>query len=155
MGRSILNHLCLGAKIDGIRFGGILQLLITNHETNEYEKGIKGQIYINLASKWMIFESMPERFPRNEDEMKELTQDEEISIICSLREKKIVDIRLGDTIPHLIITLEFGQVFFLNGHNEKYECWDIGVAFNPVEDNWMVVAGSHDDLVIGYPSYFE
>ncbi|WP_159888733.1 hypothetical protein [Paenibacillus puerhi] len=150
----VLKHLCLGARIDGIRFGGILQMLITDHDSNEYEKGIKGQVYINLASRWCVFESMPATLPHNEDAIEDLTQEEEIKLLCTLREKKIADIFLGESEPHLIITLDNGEVFFLNGHDEQYESWQLGVAFNPPNENWLVVACPDDTLAVWYPNYF-
>jgi hypothetical protein len=46
----VLKHLCLGSRIDGIRFGSVPQILITDHDSDIY-KNIKGQVYLNLASK--------------------------------------------------------------------------------------------------------
>jgi hypothetical protein len=154
VGEKVLKHLCLGARIDGIRFGGILQLLITNHDSNEYEKGIKGQVYINLASNWCVFHSMPKKLPQNESEIKELTQDEEIRILCSLREQRIIDIKLGDKSPHLIITLESGTILFINGQHDLYESWQLGVAFNPPEEDFLVVACPSDSLAVWCPDKY-
>lgn len=34
-----------------------------------------------------------------------------------------LDVRLGDTAPHLFITFDTGMLLFVNGHHDKYECW--------------------------------
>ena len=58
---------------------------------------------------------MPDKFPKTEDEIVEMSEEEEIATICELRQQTIEDIRIGDNIPHVIIALNSGKVIFING----------------------------------------
>ena len=133
----VLQRLCEGSEINGIRFGPVLQVLIS-HINAEGEEPIYGQVYLNLGSSWRVFDSRPERFPNGEDELSGAPAEEQIRKICDLRERTIIKAELGEVEPHLILTLDDGRVVFVNGKHDLYECWDVGVAFNG--DMWQVVA---------------
>jgi len=147
----VLRRMCVGGHIDGIRFGPVLQILIahTNHSNDE---PIKGQVYLNLASSWKVFDSRPSSFPNGEEELPEISAEEEIREIIKLRERTIVDADLADHEPHLILTLDDGRIVFVNGKHERYECWQMGVAFSG--DVWQVVACPGGDVAVWAPENF-
>lgn len=143
-----LKYLCVGAVIEGLNFYG-LKLILSGAESNF--KRIDGQIYINLESKFEIFKSFPLQIPL-EHELPNLDWKESAKKVCELRLKKITDIRLTDTVPHLFITFETGEVLFISGHNDKYESWQVGVWGNSnKEEIWEVVCCPGDGIAIWAP----
>lgn len=84
----VIDRLCKGARIDGIRFSPILQILISG---SDYEgEQLTGQVYLNLMSARKVFDTRPTSFPNDEDELPEASQDEQIQTICSIRELIII-----------------------------------------------------------------
>ena len=53
-----------------------------------------------------------------------------------MRRQKVIDVQLGKETPHLFILLESGQILFVNGFHDYYECWQAGVQC----EDWLVVA---------------
>jgi hypothetical protein len=138
LAEGVMRRLCQGAQIDGIRFGPILQLLITDHGSGKAP--IRGQVYFNLASTWAVFDLAPASFPDNEKALPEPPVEEQLQTLCSLRERVITEIRLGEDQPHLILSLDDGRILFVNGRHEQYECWQLGAAFGNPGEFYMVVA---------------
>jgi hypothetical protein len=152
LAKAALERLCKGAQIGGIRFGPVLQILIGD---SDYEgKPLKGQVYLNLSSSWRVFETRPASFPNGEDELSEASQDEQIQAIVSIRERVIRKVELGENEQHLILTLDDEQVIFVNGKHDRYECWDMGVAFDGNEETWLVVACPGGGIAIWTPKNF-
>jgi len=142
---AVLRSLCLGAHIDGIRFGPIPQLLITDHAPGRSR--VKGQVYLNLASSWCVFPKRPERLPRGETEIEEPDETAGFRQLCELREAVIADIELGTDAPDLLLTFRDGRVFFLNDRHERYETWQFGIALAP-EVGALVVACPGDQVAV-------
>ena len=109
----ILQRLCKNAEISGIRFGPILQILLTNEGSHKFP--INGQVYLNLSSRWKVIDFRPLQFPESEDDLLEMTNEEEIQVICSIRERIIENVEIGKNYPHLILTLDDKRVVFVNG----------------------------------------
>lgn len=152
LAKAALERLCKGAQIGGIRFGPVLQILIGD---SDYEgKPLKGQVYLNLGSSWRAFETRPVSFPNGEDELPEASQNEQIQAIVSVRERVIRKVELGETEPHLILTLDDERVIFVNGKHDQYECWDMGVAFDGNEEMWLVVACPSGGIAVWTPKDF-
>jgi hypothetical protein len=62
LAEAVLRHLLLGADADGIRFGPVLQLLVTDHRSaNPPRVRLKGQTDISLVSGWVVFPGWPSR----------------------------------------------------------------------------------------------
>src|SRR6266487_6461734 len=129
LAETVLQRLCRDSQIGGIRFGPVLQILLS-HTNHQGDEPIFGQVYLNLGSGWKVFDSRPAFFPNGEDELPEGSAEEQILAICDLRERPIVKCELGENEPHLILTLDDGRVVFVNGKHDMYECWDMGVAFS-------------------------
>ena len=144
----LLKRLFEGSQIEGVLFGTVKQLLIK--QGGSY----RGQIYLNLASSWMVVDALPDPLPSGEDDFPDLSEEEELSVICSLRHQTISKLELGNNHPHLILTLENGAIFLLNGIHYGYECWQAGVSGNSGE-NSLVVATPGGDLAVWLPRGFE
>ena len=151
LAEAVLRRLCADSQIGGIRFGPVLQILIS-HANHEGDEPINGQVYLNLGSSWKVFDSCPASFPNSEDELPEAPAEEQIQIICDLRERTIIKAELGENQPHLILTLDDGRVVFVNGKHEMYECWNMGVAFSG--DSWQVIACPSGGVAVWAPKNF-
>lgn len=149
----ILKHLCLGASIDGFQFG--LSPATTKIHLTHYDKvdDDGGQIYLNIESKWTLFEDKPTFFPTNEDDLEDISEQEEYKQIYKIGREKIIDISLADKSPHLIITLESGKILFVNGYHEQYECWQVGVQY--LDTDWLVVACPENGIAYWVSEDFE
>ena len=151
LAEAVLRRLCKEAQIDGIRFGPVLQILIS-HVNHLGDDPLHGQVYLNLGSSWKVFDSRPAFFPNGEDELPQAAAEEQIQAICDLRERAITNAEICENEPHLILTLEDGRVLFVNGKHDLYECWDMGVAFSA--DKWQVVACPGGAVAIWAPQSF-
>ena len=131
---AIARHLLLGGTVGGVRFGALPQLLI--HDTRPE---VRGQVYINLQSRWALFRSRPTNEPATEEDLPELHAEEEVLQILHLSNHRIERVDFGATAPHLILSLERGLVLFVWGGNERYETWQVGVAFGEPGTRWEVI----------------
>ncbi|HYE75139.1 MAG TPA: hypothetical protein VEF04_17490 [Blastocatellia bacterium] len=152
LAEAVLNELCQGAQIDGIRFGPVLQILITHQDAQK--QTIKGQVYLNLGNKWTVFETRPDCFPENEADLVNANAEEEFQRIVALRERVITNVELGMNNPHLIMTLDDERVLFVNGKHNLYEPWDVGVAFSGEEEHWQVIACVDSNIMVFAPKTF-
>ena len=148
----VLKHLFLGAQVDGMQFGvapGITKIYFTHFEnTDDFE----GQLYLNIESKWYLYNNRPDKYPSNEEEIEDYSEDEEYSRIYNIRRQKVIDIKLDKETPHLFITLENGYTFFVNGFHNKYECWQAGVQYD--HETWLVVAVPGNEVATWAPKRF-
>lgn len=144
----VLNFLCIGAKVEGLMFNGIRILLSASDSNSER---INGQISINIESGFNVFESIPKRLPLTNG-MFIHDQIEASKKLCELRLKEIVGVALGEKIPHLFLTLNTGEVLFINGHHDMYESWQVNV-LNTESDKevWEIVAIPGDSLAVWSP----
>lgn len=55
--------------------------------------------------------------PLDETDLPERTADEDLQLLCSIRQQTIEQVQLGHPKPHLVLTLETGAVFFLCGND--------------------------------------
>jgi hypothetical protein len=78
----------------------VLQLLVTDHRfANPPRVRLKGQTYINLVSRWVVFSGWPSALPTKEQDLLEREEGEQLRMLCELREQRITDVRLGDDYP--------------------------------------------------------
>ncbi|PEW51367.1 hypothetical protein COE01_16585 [Bacillus thuringiensis] len=146
----VLKNLFIGSQVDGLQFGissGAIKIHFTNfHDSVDYDE----QLYINIESKWCLFNKPQKRYPINEDEFEDSSVEEEYERIFKIRRQKVTDIQLGLESPHLIINLESGQIIFVNGFHNYYECWQAGVLC----EQWLVVAAPGNEIVTWTPDEF-
>ena len=152
LAEAVLRHLLQDAQIDGIRFGPVLQVLITRHGHGRLP--VRGQTYLNLGSTWAAFDTLPSSLPDGEADLPEPPQEDQIRALCGLREVRIMGVEIGAEQPHLLMHLEDGRVLFVNGRHESYECWQVGVAFGDPAQCWLVVALPGGEVAVWSPEGF-
>ncbi|MGG0261959.1 hypothetical protein ABEY48_24545 [Bacillus mycoides] len=149
----VLKLLFIGAQVDGLQFG-ISPATIKIHFTNfEAAVDYDGQLYVSIESKWCLFNTPPEKYPSNEDEFDDYSEEEEeeeYNRIFKMRRQKVIDVQLGKENPHLFILLKNGQILFVNGFHDYYECWQAGVQC----EDWLVVAVPGNEITTWTPDEF-
>ncbi|HHQ8913956.1 TPA: hypothetical protein ACSVZR_004248 [Bacillus cereus] len=142
----VLKNLFIGSQVDGLQFGispGAIKIHFTNfHDSVDYD----GQLYINIESKWFLFNKSTKKYPLNEDDFEDYSEEEEYGRIFEIRRH----IQLGLESPYLIVTLESGQIIFVNGFHDYYECWQAGVQY----EQWLVVAAPGNEIATWTPDKF-
>ncbi|UOB76780.1 hypothetical protein MQW34_14945 [Bacillus sp. ZJS3] len=148
--KNVLKNLFIGAQVDELQFGispAAIKIHFTNfHDPVHYE----GQLYIKIETKWCLFNKTPHKYPSNEDEFDDYTEEEAYKRIFEMRRQKVIDIQFGIESPHLIITLGNGQIIFVNGVHDDYECWQAGVQC----EDWLVVAAPGNEIATLTPDEF-
>ncbi len=145
-----LKHLFIGSQLDGVKFGvgpGSILIRFMHYTTKQPD-----DLWINIESKWTVFPSENIDYPNSEDDMEDLTEEEEYNLVFKLRRDKVVDIKLGETVPHLIIVFQSGLTMFVNGHHDMYECWQAGDGTGYTGEQWMIVATPGDDIATWLPT---
>jgi len=144
-----LNHIFIGSQLDGIKFGvGPGAFLIRfEHYTNR----TPDVLWLNIESRWAVFPKGTEIFPNVEAEMDDLSEEEEYKLCFELRREKVTAVRLGNSSPHLYIEFESGKTLFVNGHHDKYECWQAGDGLGYTGHEWLVVAVPGDSIAAWVP----
>jgi hypothetical protein len=150
LAEAALRHLLLGAHVNGIRFTPNLQLLIKKSKKTL----LQGQIYLSLESRWMLWSTEPEKILAHGDGIPACSIEEELKTLYELREEVIIDVQLGEISPHLVLTLASGHTFFINGKDDLYECWQVGVSTERPEEGWMIVSCPGDDIAVWAPRQF-
>ena len=153
LAEAVIRRLLLGAEVWGLRFGPPPDILfgISHAVPSDYR-----QPYLKLESRWTVFPSIPATFPRNEQDLPELSHDEELEIICSLKRDTVSDVQIVGSECHLMLTLQTGRAIFVNGYHERYECWEVGNSWGRgAEEVWLVVACAASGGVVTYaPHWF-
>jgi len=75
-------------------------------------------------------------------------------MLARLAGQDIVDATFGDQHPHLILTFESGNVFFLNGHHDAYECWNLATVNELDGYKWLIVAVPGSAVSLFIPNDF-
>ncbi|MFD2615687.1 hypothetical protein [Paenibacillus gansuensis] len=149
----LLKHIFIGSQLDGVKFGlGPAALLIRFQ--HYYRDHFPDQLWLNIESRWGVLPKNTGYFPNSEDEMSELSEEDEYKLIFGLRREKIVNVKLGKLAPHLHIEFESGRTLFVNGHHHKYECWQAGNGLGSNGNEWFVVATPGDGISSWAPESF-
>jgi hypothetical protein len=109
------------------------------------------ETHLWIESRWRLFDGPPATWPRSEDDLPALPMEELARVVCRLRDNRIVDARLGDVAPHLILTFDNDQVLFVNGHHDRYESWQL---WGGSAATLLIVATPDDRLAYWVPANF-
>jgi hypothetical protein len=148
----VLRHLLVDSQIDGMKFGtapGATSILFTHYSARDPD-----ELWLNIESRWTVFQSDYKELPKNEDEIPERTDEESYNLIVKLRRQKVVHVELGELVPHLLMRLESGQTLFVNGHHDMFECWQVSDG-SPYGGDWHLVAVPGDDIAVWTPGEFK
>jgi hypothetical protein len=142
LAEAVLNRLMKNSSVTGLRFF-TPQLLLDG------PKHIKQECFIKLSSNWKIFESFPNEFP---EELDDITPQKEELNIHSLRGEEVEKVRILYPWPYLLIHFKSGKVLYLIGKDEQYEAWTAGLTnFGKTSDNCLVIACPGGELTVWTP----
>jgi len=148
LAEEVLRFICVGAQIDGVRFG-IGFAVLFNH-LNDPSPISYEAIYLTIETNFVVLPTLPLSLPH----FAQSTLNERLSALASLQGQRIVDVRLGETSPHLLITFDSGRILFVNGHQLEYECWQLGLTEAVNNEMWLIVAMGNDNIAIWAPDRF-
>jgi hypothetical protein len=152
LAESAIRRLLIGARIGGLRFGPVPQILFA--DAGGEAVSVRGQVYMNLGSAWTVFPTRPASFPVGESQIQEGEPEQEIQEIVGIRERQIIAADLATDAPDLILTLDDGRVVFFNGRSEHYETWELGTAYTSPADRWLVVAIPGNEIAVWVPERY-
>lgn len=121
-------------------------------ESNLSKHRVLGQTLLNIESNWCILDKMPNELPVLKDDIDDINWEDEYKKVLALRLRTITDVCLGEDVPHLIITLDNGQIIFVHGYHKKFESWQLEVLGNSdYKEDWGVVAYSEGNIAVWAP----
>jgi hypothetical protein len=147
LAESILRYLCVGRRVCGVNFYNVPILVIDTTEI----RGSEFDTYLTIECEWRVFEEVPAELPIILFPGDIVNRQRTAELICAIGKlgwNSIVDVQLGDPVPHLLIKFENGQTLFLNGHHDKYESWNLSAG------EFLVVATPGDEIAIWHPQDF-
>ena len=153
---ALLRRLCLGVEIIGVRwFAGNVTVILSRvaQESDPPADRIAfDELLLTVESRWCVFPSRPERLPDSEEELPAPSLEERVAALACLTGQPIVDATLGAQCPHLVLTFASGSIFFLNGHHERYETWNLSTVGAPSGQDCLIVAVPGDEVAFTDPA---
>ncbi len=115
------------------------------------------QASVEIDDGWRVLDEVPSdlqaiEYEHDSDDavwQKRIT--ELVAAVGYLGWHEIVDVRIGEEAPHLLLTFSNGQTLYINGHDDRYESWNIAAGSVAVGNHFLVVAGPADELAIWCP----
>jgi len=147
---AVLHDLCLGLQIVGVRWAPST-LVVAIEPVAPHAERHRSNLLLTIESRWTVFPARPNPVPTTEEDLPELSLDERVVALARLAGQDIVDVHLGDTQPHLILTVASGRILFLNGHHDHYECWNLSTGDALEGHGWLIVAVPGDAIAVFDP----
>jgi hypothetical protein len=147
LAEAILKYVCVGRRICAVNFYTvpILEIDVVN------EPKFESDISLTIESEWRVFDELPVNIPIIQFPDSVVDQNRTSELICAMAYLgwyRIIDARLGDDIPHLLLKFENGKTLFINGHHDMYESWNLSAG------KFMIVATPGDEITIWHPDTF-
>ncbi len=156
LGEAILRHLCIGRRICGVTFYAMPMLTL---DTDDEHSGERNAV-LTIEGEWTLLNEIPGVLPliqwpdRDDQQVERERMSQLVAAAGRLGWYPIVDARLSDHVPHLLLTFSNGQTLYINGHHERYESWNIAAGHVTAGSGFLVVAGPEDGLTIWGPDEF-
>ncbi|ANU20629.1 hypothetical protein BBI15_10575 [Planococcus plakortidis] len=148
-----LKQLLVGSQLDGFQFGigpGIVRVCFTHY--SEQDPDI---LWLNIEVRKIAVTTNHERLKSiSKENLKELDDEDSFQLFLKNRREKVKDVWLGEESPHLYISLESGKILYVNGHDENYECWQLGDQSGYGDGNWLIVAVPGNEIATWSPEEF-
>lgn len=156
LAEAIVRHLCVGRRICGVTFYAIPMLTIDSVDQHS------GELHssVEIDDGWRVLDDVPSDLPAieyeddSDDAVRQKRISELVAAVGYLGWHEIVDARIGDEAPHLLMTFRNGQTLYINGHDDRYESWNIAAGSVAAGNHFLVVAGPEDELAIWCPEGF-
>lgn len=149
-----LKHILIGSQLDGFKFGwgpGDLYLYFAHYSEKEPE-----MLWLHIETfKIGIAADRNQLHTFTDENLKELGEEQAYRLLLDNRREKVKDIWLGVKSPHLYVEFESGNVLFVNGQDENYECWQVGDGCNYAQNDWLIVAVPGDAIAVWCPEEFQ
>jgi hypothetical protein len=92
--------------------------------------------------------------PDREEDVPQAAGQEQYRVLLTLLDQVVTSVDLGETHPHLLLTLANGQVLFISGNTDPYESWECVRNDGSGDEFWLVVATPGGGLAIWAPPEF-
>jgi hypothetical protein len=92
-----LKHLFVGSQLDAVKFSPGAILIRFQHYSNIHKE--PGELWINIKTRWTVFPSENKDFHESEDEIDDLSEQEQYDLVFRLRRQKVMNIKLGELAP--------------------------------------------------------
>lgn len=149
-----LKRLLIGSQLDGLQFGmgpGGARVSFTHYSMQEPD-----MLWLNIeVRKIAVITNHEGQKSLIEENLKELDDENLFQLLLKNRREKVKDVWLGDESPHLYITFDSGKVLYVNGHDDNFECWQIGDQSGESGWDWLIVAVPGNDIAVWSPEEFE
>lgn len=149
-----LKKLLIGSQLDGFQFGigpGVVRVCFSHYSEQDPD-----QLWLNIeVRKIAIIASDEQLTTISKETLEELDDEESFQLLLRNRREKVKDIWLGEDSPHLYISLESGKVLYVNGHDENYECWQVGDNHGYGDGDWLIMAVPGNEIAIWSPEEFK
>lgn len=109
------------------------------------------ELVLSVESHWTVFPSTPDSFPTCEEDVLPFSLEEGVGALVRLARQDITSAVLGEQDPHLISTLDSGNVLFFNGYHDKYESWNVSTIGASEQGEWLIVAVPESAVAIFSP----
>lgn len=149
-----LKRLLVGSQLDGLQFGmgpGVLRVSFNHYSMNEPDT-----LWLSIEVIKIAVTTNVERLKSiSREDLKELDDNDSFQLLLKNRRKKVKDVWLGDESPHLYISFDSGEFLYVNGHDENYECWQLGDQSGFGGGDWLIVAVPGNEIAAWSPEEFE
>lgn len=148
-----LKRLLVGSQLDGLQFGigpGGLCISFTHYSMQEPD-----MLWLTIEVRKIAVATNPERLNTiSRESLKELDDEDSFQLLLKNRREKVKDVWLGDESPHLYISFDSGNFLYVNGHDENYECWQLGDQSGFGGGDWLIVAVPENEIATWSPEEF-
>lgn len=131
LANEFVGRICVGGGFGGAVFsevsglgdtGPYLQALIDWPDERRYV----GQARLHLEGRWCVLERATDRYPVAEDEIPEMSIEEQLVTLWRLRGTEITSAAMPEVAPHLVLGLSDGRTFFVwGGMCNHLEPWQL------------------------------
>jgi hypothetical protein len=142
---NLLSRLCIGAELAGVRFA--LTFVILFEHLASLRSVSYDDIYLRIETNRTVFAEQPSD-PKVALAIdgSELPLAGKLSLLSGLAGQSIRAVSIGTPHPHLSIVFESGAVLWVNGFNERFECWELGLIGS--DKTYLVVAVPESRLAV-------
>ena len=143
LAETVLQHVCVGRRIGGMTSDFPPILLLDGRGSPAAYAPIDADVVLTIEHHWSVTGEPGEAPPASDPPTTSAPASGPFALaLCELREHPIVNVTLGETAPHLTLHFDNGQRLVINGHNDRFESWQLSAGM------YMVVAVPGDAVAV-------
>ncbi len=153
---AVVRHLCIGRRICAVTFYLTPGLTIDLADEHFGEH----PAYLNVEGEWTVLDEIPDILPAIESEelydqdAAQARASELVAVVGRLGWSEIVDARLGEDAPHLLLSFSTGKTLYISGYDRYYDSWTISAGNIAKCQGFQVVAEPDGGLAVWHPKGF-